>query len=155
MIYHGEILNHELNLSPIQSKLRQQWLNSMKDGVRVKEVLTKEGTAKTVQQIRTIFGMVIALIIEGFNDLGWDSSYLLNTKLPTGIPVTKGLLKEYFYVVCPIEDDEGNRITLSGANITQAMKFIDDTRRWAASQWGMNIPDPDPNWQSKLVGEGR
>lgn len=155
MELHGEILNHELTLSDIQSKSRQQWLASLKDGTRVKETLVRETKEGTYQQIKTIFGLVIAMIVTGFNDLGWDSSYLLKTDLPTGVPITKGLLKEYFYIVCPIEDEEGNRITLSKANIMQRMKFIDDTRNFAASQWGMDIPDPNPNWDKGIVGEGR
>ena len=150
MEFHGEIQRGELTLSPKQSESRQQWLAGLKDGTKIKEILVREVRDGTYKQIQTIFGLVIAYIVEGFNDLGWDSSYLLKTDLPTGIPVTKGLLKEYFYVVCPIEDDEGNRITLSQANVLQRMKFIDDTRNYAASQWGMDIPDPDPNWLRKV-----
>lgn len=153
--YHGQIQNGKLTLSATQRESRQRWLISLKDGSLVKETITKMSHSKTHQQIKTIFGLVIATIIDGFDDLGWDSSIILNTKLPTGIGVTKGLLKEYFYVVCPIEDDEGNKITLSKANIMQAMKFIGDTRNWAASQWGMEIPDPNPDWREAKEKDGK
>jgi len=148
--FHGIVKQGRFLLPPVQKQLRERLLASMKDGTRVKEGLVREVRDGTYKQLQTIFGLVINYIIVSFNDLGWDSSILLKTDLPTGVPVTKGLLKEYFYIVCPIEDEEGNRITLSKANIMQRMKFIDDMRNHAASQWGIDIPDPNPNWQQKV-----
>ncbi len=149
MDFHCTIQNGRLTLSDVQERLRRQSLASIKDGTLVRETIVREGRNKTHQQIKTIFGLVIAMIIQSFEDNGWDSSIILNTELPTGIPVSKDLLKEYFYIVCPIYDDEGNRITLSKATIEQAMKFIDDIRNWSASQWSIAVPDPDPNWRKK------
>lgn len=150
MDFHGTIQKGRLTLPAAQKELRMRSLASMKDGTNVRETIVREGRNKTHQQIKTIFGLVIATIIQSFEDNGWDSSILLNTKQPTGVPVTKGLLKEYFYSMCPIENDEGDRITLSKATIEQAMKFIDNTRNWAASQWSIHIQNPDPNWREKL-----
>lgn len=151
--FHGTIQNGQLILPPIQKWLRQQYFATLKDGTLLRETLTKEGFSKTHRQIKTIFGLVITTVIQNFDDNGWDSSIILNTKLPTGIPVTKELLKEFFYVVCPIFNDEGVRITLRKATIEQAMKFIDDIRNWSASQWSIFVPDPDPNWRENVKGE--
>jgi hypothetical protein len=46
-------------------------------------------------------------------------------------------------------NDEGERITLSKADTSQASKFFEDIRAFAASQWSVNIPDPDPDWKRK------
>lgn len=150
MEFHGEIKDGKLVLSAAQQELRRRLLASYKDGTRVRETLTKKSPAKTHQQIKTIFGLVVAGVLNVFEDNGWDSSILLNTERPTGIPVSKELLKEYFYAVCPIYDNNENRITLSKTTIDKAAQFINETRNWAASQWGIDIPDPDPNWKDKL-----
>jgi hypothetical protein len=123
----------------------------MKDGTPVKMKLTRISPHKTHQQVKTIFGLVIAMIIDVFEERGTDSSILLNTDKPTGVPVSKVLLKEYFYVVCPICDSDGNRITLSKAPIDKAAQFIDEIRNFAATQWSIDVPDPDPNWKLKGV----
>lgn len=151
MNFHATIKDGQLKLSPVETAMRQRLLASYKDGTMVRETITKEGRAKTCKQIETIFGLVMSTVIQYFDDNGWDSSIILNTKLPTGVSATVSLLKEYFYAVCPIEDDEGKRITLSSDKVTTviAAKFIDDTRNYAASQWGIYIPDPSPNWREE------
>ena len=151
MEFHGTIQDGQLTLSAVQEELRKRWLCSIKDRTLVKEAITRTGYNKTHQQVKTVFGLVIATILQNFEDKGWDSSIILNTELPTGMPVTKELLKEYFYTVCTIENDAGDKITLSKATIVQAMKFIDDTRNWSASQWGITVPDPNPNWREVKV----
>jgi hypothetical protein len=125
----------------------------MKDGTPVKMKLTRISPHKTHQQVKTIFGLVIAMIIDVFEERGTDSSVLLNTDKPTGVPVSKDLLKEYFYVVCPIYDSDSNRITLGSRKVTieKAAQFIDEIRNFAATQWSIDVPDPDPNWKLKGV----
>ena len=154
MEFHGTVQNGQHCLPIPLEKLRQRYLQSMKDGTPVKMVLTRISPHKTHQQVKTIFGLVIARILDVFEDNGWDSSILLNTEKPTGVPVSKVLLKEYFYAVCPICDSDGNRITLSKAKIDKAAQFIDETRNFAATQWSIDVPDPDPNWREKKVTNG-
>jgi len=148
MEFHHIKENGRLALSPVQNELRERYIASLKDGTLVRETLTKTKTHKTHQQVKMIFGLVIARILAEFEERGWDSSVILGGDLPTGNPVTKGLLKEYFYVVCPIFDDDGNRITLSGASIEQANQFIDEISNHAA-KWQIFIPEPDPKWRKK------
>jgi hypothetical protein len=152
MEFHGTILKEQLYLSIIQKELRQQFLASLKDGTLIKETLTKRGQNKTYQQVKAFWGMVITMTLAEFDDRGWDTSYLLNMDKPTGIAISKDLLKEYFYAVCPVFDENGKRITLSKMTIEQAMKQFEMVRNFAASQWSIYIPDPDPNWREKKNG---
>lgn len=158
MEFHGTIRNGQIQLPDVQSELRDGFLSSLKDGQLVKLTIVKTDTSKTHQQIKAIFGLAMARICDEFDDRGWDSSVILGNKIPTGVAVSKGLLKEYLYIVCPICDDEGNRITLGRpCSIPQAAKFFEDIRAWSASQWQIDIPNPDPNWyekeQDKVLGK--
>ena len=153
MEFYPTIKSGEPNYPPVQLAMRERYLHSLKDGTKLKETYTKLGKPKSHQQVKTIFGLVIATVLQGFDDNGWDSSILLNMEKPTGVPVSVGLLKEYFYAVCPIEDDDGDRITLSSKKCTmaKAAKFINETRNIASSQWSIYIPDPDPNRNKEKI----
>lgn len=153
MIYTGKIQDGRLTLPNVQRESRKLFLSSMPSGTLIKETIVKISPNKTHKQIKTIFGLVLTMIVEEFNNNGWDSSMILNLSKPTGVEISKNLLKEYFYAVCPISDDEGNNVTLSSASIEQARKFIDNVRNFAVSQWGINIPDPDPNWRNRHLSE--
>ena len=83
------------------------------------------------------------------DDMGYDTSFILNTDKPTGIGITAEHLTTFFYSVCPMFDDDGKHITLSKSNTKQAAKFFDDVRNYLASQWGIHIPEPDIDWKEK------
>jgi hypothetical protein len=139
----------KLTLTAAQSELRARYIATLKDGTLVKETLTKAEINKTHAQIKAIFGLAITVVLDIFEERGWDSSVILGGDIPTGVPVSKVLLKEYFYITCPICDDEGNRKTLSKASIEQAARFFEDIRNLSVAQWQIVIPDPDPNWREK------
>ena len=145
------VQQHSLTADVLQTTLRRRFLTSLKDGTRVSETIKVESPEKTWKQVKTIFGHAIARIKQEFDDRGWDTSVLLNTPDPTGQEVSIGLLKEYLYVVCPIFDDEGNRITLSNKKCDRekSAKFIDAVMTFASSRWQIFIPDPDPEWRTK------
>lgn len=157
MEFHGTIQNGQIQLPDVQSELKSRFLSSLKDGQLIKLTIVKSDTSKTHQQIKAIFGLAMARVCDEFEDRGWDASVLLGNVIPTGTKVSKNLLKEYFYMVCPICDDSGNKVTLSQASIPQAAKFFEDIRAWSASQWQVDIPNPDPNWyekeQDKILGK--
>lgn len=140
-----------LTLSGAQRLLREQYITRLKEGTVVRETLTKTTVNKTHAQIKAIFGLAISFVIERFEEWGWDSSVILGGDIPTGVPVSKVLLKEYFYVMCPICDSDGNRITLSNKNvgIEEANKFFEEIRNLSAAKWQIVIPDPDPEWKKK------
>ena len=121
------------------------FLTASKDG-RYAVECKRTRKDKSQEQLGAIFGLAIAMIIAEFNDLGMDTSYLIKTDKPTGIGVTSDFLKEYFYAVCPVFDDDGKRVTLSRMSTAQAASFFDAIRNYASSQWGIVIPDPDRNY---------
>jgi len=139
-----------IQASKDQMMLRQQYMDSLKEGTEVSVTYKTIGQAKTHKQVKTHFGLVIATILEAFNDRGWDTSILLGGGT-SGVPVSKGLLQEYLYIVCPMYDDDGNRITLSNKNVTsvKCSQWFDDIRNYAASKWYIVIPDPNPEWRKE------
>ena len=149
MEFHYIKQDGRLTLSTTQREQRERFISSLKEGVLIRETLQKAEVSKTHAQIKAIFGLAMALILDEFENRGWDSSIILGGDVPTGVPVSKVLLKEYLYVVCSICDDEGNKKSLGRANIEQASKFFEDIRNWSASKWQIVIPDPDPEWRKK------
>lgn len=104
---------------------------------------------KTWKQCKAIFGVAIENIIEQSKDLGLDVSdllaYLLQDNIPKGQGLTPDFIKELAYIICPTNDDEGNRVTLSKMSTIQAMNFYKGLQNIFAPL-GINIPDPDPEW---------
>ena len=131
----------------IAEEARKYW-SRIKDGTPVVKSLTVPRQGKTNQQVRAIWGLLMAMTLNELNDKGYDTSFLLNISEPTGNPITKEQLCTYLYEVCPIYS-EGIKITLSKANIEEAAKFFEDCRNFIASQWGIHIPDPNPEWSKK------
>ena len=137
-------------LSPRTDAIQKDYdsfVSTAKDGCYV-ETLQLAKKPKSEQQVRAIFGLAIKTIVTTFDDNGWDTSYLLKLDIPTGNPVTKGLMKEYLYSVCAIQDEEGNLVTISKMNTVQAAQFFDAIRNFAVTQWGIYIPEPNPNWRT-------
>ena len=138
----------DLEVTGRQAELRRQWLSSQKDGAVVKETLEKETLPKTNQQVKMHWGLAIAMIIEEFNHKGWDSSMLFNfpTTQGSGSAVTGDQLQEYFYALFPVYRDD-RRIGLSRMSTVEASTFFDQIRNFAASQWSINIPEPQKDWK--------
>ena len=151
MKFSGTTYQGNLTLSPLQLKLRRDYLKNMKDDTPVSEEIKPIRKGKTHQQIKTIFGLAIATILDEFEDRGIGTDELLGLEIPTGNPVSKGMLKEYLYSVCTIYSEDGKRITLSHKDCTTkcASDFFDAIRNFMASQWGVYVPEPDPNWNVK------
>ncbi|MFA5381938.1 MAG: hypothetical protein WC356_02145 [Candidatus Micrarchaeia archaeon] len=145
---YGVIANGEFQATPEQQRIETHYLQSFKDGTLVERIVKKYSQPKTQQQLGAYFGLALTMIVAEFNDRGYDTSYLLRIDTPTGIGITKYLLKDYLYSVCPIYNDNGERITLAKASIEQTAKHFDDVRSFCASQWGIVIPDPDKNFRN-------
>jgi len=116
---------------------------------RYKITIARKLPDKSQKQLGVIFGLVIGKTLAAFDDLGYDTSYLLKLDKPTGTEVTVELLKEYLYAVCPIFDEQGKRVTLSKMDVAQATKFINDIRNFISSQWEIYIDDPDKDWDKE------
>jgi hypothetical protein len=111
---------------------------------------------KTWKQCKAIFGVAFQNIIAQANDLGIDVSYLLKYLLQDNIPKGQGLTTDFLielaYIICPTNDEEGHRITLSKMSTVQAMKLYEGLQNIFAPI-GINIPDPDPEWFKKQSKE--
>ena len=127
-----------------------EWLDAERNGC-----LSLEGKRavkpKSNQQVKMIFGLMIESTIVQCNDLGIDISYLLKylvDEFPKGQGITKPFLHQLMYVICPMTDDEGRRVTLSKMSTVQAANLFDSFRTILAPL-GVVIQDPDPSWREK------
>ncbi len=94
--------------------------------------------------------MAIARILYVFNERGIDLKTFLNSELiRPGIPVNKVVMKEYLYAVAGFVGDDGEAKTLHAMNSVERSRFFENIRTHAASQWDIQIPDPEPHWNMK------
>lgn len=112
--------------------------------------------SKSQEQLGAHFGLMIQEAIAKANDDGMDTSTflkeLVKDDIPSGVGLTKDFLKEIFYALCPIYDDEGRRVTLSKASTLQASKHFNDCRNLLAGH-GIFIDEPNPRWKEKESAE--
>jgi len=147
MDFHGKKINGLPVYPPaIEEQRRRAWAK-VKEGGQFKSSLTVPRPGKTKNQLGAIWGLLMAKAVLQLDEQAMDTSYIFKVDSPTGTRITKDLLCEYLYNVCPIFEG-GKRITLSQMDTEQANKFFEDSRAWLASQFGIDIPDPNPNWQS-------
>lgn len=107
---------------------------------------------KTNKQVKTIFGLLISHTIEEVNDMGLDTSgflkLLLQEDLPSGVPLRKDTLYALLIDLCPVYNENHEKLTLSKMNIAQAGQFFNDCRDLLASR-GIYISDPSPTWKEE------
>lgn len=149
MDFHGTKKDGKAIFPPAIAEERRRYWEKIKDGAAFKESLTVPRNPKTQLQLGSIWGLMLSQAAGELNDRGYDTSFIYNLPDPTGIPIDKDDLCDYFYNACPIRNESGERITLSKADTKQAAVFFDKCRNYMASQWGIIIPDPDPNWKNK------
>lgn len=149
MRFFAQLVKGKVEFYPAQEILKDQFLSRIKEFSPLLVDISVRREPKTQQQLGAFWSMVIARVIDEFESLGFDTSYLLRLPEPTGVAISPELLKEYLYAVCPQFDDNGKRVGLSKMNTLQAAKFFDDTRNFISSQWGIWIPEPDKNWRNK------
>jgi hypothetical protein len=146
--FYGAKYQGEIKYDESQTELLTRFLATLKDGVLLHVRVEKETRPRTNKQLATIFGLLLARVKQFFDDSGWDTSYIFRIDNPTGVGVSVEQLKDYFYALYPMASDNGKRHTLSTASTEQAAKFFEDVRNHVAS-WGIQVPDPDPNWRQK------
>lgn len=128
---------------------KQRFWKGIKEGAIVESSLTVKRADKTENQLGAIWGLMLAQACDILDDRGYDTSFIYNLPLPTGIKISKDLLCSFFYNACPIFSYEGKVITLSKTSTTEASKFFEDVRAWMASQWSIVIENPDKQWKEK------
>lgn len=147
MKFPATIQQGQIVMRPVVEESRRRFLATLKDGTLVNEDITKFHPNKTPNQLGAIFGLALAQIEAELSNRGWDSSVVMRIDRPTGIAVTKDMLKQFFYSLFPELDDGGKQITLSRMDTTQAARFFENIRNFAASQWSIVIPEPNPSWK--------
>lgn len=148
MKFAGTKQDSGMTFSVHQITLRKHYLDSLKNGTPLTEEIKPVRQEKSWKQVKTIFGLAIQRILDDFEERGIGTDELLGLSIPTGNPIHKGMMKEYLYAVCPIYSEDGKRITLSHKDCTTkcASDFFEAVRNFMSSQWGVYIPDPNPDW---------
>lgn len=144
----------ELKLHPAMDEAKRRWIASLKDETPIEITLSKITNHKSTKQLGAYFGLMLTQAVIWLEDNGYDTSFILRVDKPTGIAITKDALKDYLYSVCPIYRN-GEPITLSKANMEETAKHYDDCRNFMASQWGLVIPETNPNWKAELTENGK
>ena len=146
MKFHGTKTNGKFVApAPIAELARRHW-ESIKEGSEVVKDVYVPRNSRSEKQLGAIWGLMLSTVSIELSDMGYDTSIIYNLDQPTGIEIAKDDLCNFFYSACPIWRD-GKRITLSKADTKEAAKFFEDIRNYASSQWGINVPDPNPNWK--------
>lgn len=155
MDFYGTKLNGKPYYSPVMAEKRRKRWDEIKEGGHFKSSLTVPRADKSESQLGMIWGLLMAKAVSKLADRGEDTSLILGIDKPTGVGISERALCYYFYSACPIFNEAGERITLRDSNTEEASKFFSDVRNYMASQpkWGINIPDPNPNWQNETIGD--
>ena len=148
MKFPGVKTNGQLVHAPAIAEAKRKYWERAPEGAMIESSLTVKHKDKTSNQLGAIWGLMLTQAVSKLDDRGYDTSFIYNLSKPTGIAITKDDLCHFFYNACPIYNDN-QRITLSKSDTKQAAKFFDDVRDFMASQWGIYIPEPDPNWREK------
>jgi hypothetical protein len=144
---HGRIRGGVIVLSPQMVALRDNFARRLKDDTPIRIVLTRIGRAKTAQQVKCHWGLVLGMIREQFRERGMDlATFLGSSLIPEGIEVPTDVIQAVLYACCNDVGDNGERKTLSRMDTVEASRFFEKCRIHAASAWDIQIPDPDPAW---------
>lgn len=146
--YIGTIQGGNFRLSPDQASARQRYLAGQKDGTVVEEVFAKVYALRSQKQLGSWFGLFCQTVLAALSDRGWDTSYIFKLSQPTGIEVTKDLLKEFMYSVCSTKGK-----TMSKMDTKEMAEFFDSCRNFVASQWSIAVAEPDPLYKEKQNGK--
>ncbi len=112
----------------------------MKNGQQVKEVLTKKGRAKSINQVRTHFGLVVEMIRKRFEEIGVDVC---------GVCPNKLMIHDILKKSCGGVGDMGEILGLSEMSTAQANVFFENCRTWGAKELQLDIPNPDKDWRKQ------
>ncbi len=108
------------------------------EGNFVRGRLSRVGKSKSNQQVKTHFGLAVAMIRQAMIDKGWSIC---------GIAPNKQMIHEILLKSCGGVGELGQSKRLSEMTTTEAAQFFENIRDWAATQLGIVIPDPNPNWR--------
>jgi hypothetical protein len=151
MKFYANIQSGKVAMSLEQESLWAQHLNTYKSTDLIQIEVKKYRAPKSRNQLGAWFGLFANMVCAEFDSRGWDTSYVFTLDKPTGIGIKPDLLKDWMYSLCPVYAD-GKPIRMSDdAMTTEKMaEFFDNCRNFAASQWSIFVPEPDPKWKEKV-----
>jgi len=135
----GVAKNGRYVLPPTNDELLTRWLSDC-EGHFVKAKWTKVGKPKTAKQVRTHFGLAVAVTRQAMIDKGWAIC---------GVPPNKSMVHEILSKACGGVGPLGENVRLSEMTSDQCVKYFENICDWAATELGAFIPSPDPNWRNK------
>ena len=139
----GIAKNGRYILQPNNEKLLTLWLNDC-EGSFVRATWQKVGKSKTTKQLGVHFGLAVEMIRQAMIDNGWDICH---------VAPNKEMVHEILLKSCGGVGELGATKRLSEMTTVEASKFFENIRAWAATQLGIDIPNPAPNWKDN-VGAG-
>jgi len=134
-----------------QSQMRRaEFVNNIKDGKYVREVLTVPNKGKSWAQCKLIFGNMIANAVRQANERHITVERFLSIALkhlqkniPIGIPLDEGFMHQFMYIISPTFNTDGEPVTLSRMDKDQASRLFKLMQIFLASP-GLEIRIDDP-----------
>lgn len=148
---HKDEKSHK-NVFPDEQLLQYKaWWADLKDGAKICVTYKLDRQQKSWNQVKNHFGNAMMKIVREFDERGWDASIVYRMDKPMGVPVNMAMLQEFFYAIFPTHDDDSKLITMSNEHYTtiHCSEFFENIRNYAASQWSIQIPDPNINWKDE------
>jgi hypothetical protein len=137
----------ELRLSPEMARLKEAYIQKLREDEPVIISIKRLSRNKTWQQVKCHWGLVVTTIRREFADRGMDLATFLNSPtIPNGLEVPADVIQAVLYATCNDVGENGERKTLSKMSTVEASRFFSKCQNYAASAWAIQIPDPDPLW---------
>jgi len=145
-------------MSAIDLERKRNWLKAHQNGSDVIMTLSEVKAPKSNAQVRAFWGLFIKTCMEHFQEHYTDTTELLRLLIkflienrPSGCEITESFLKETMYLLNPMYDDDGKRITLSHimADKAKVAEFYDNCCNLVAAIWGIYVPEPQKDWRDK------
>ena len=138
----------EVAYPPAQLEAEKAFIASLSDGTPVVRETTVWRDKASQKQRGAYFGLFCKVVLEQWRDIGIDTSYIYRLEKPTGIEVSSDELKLYLYSVCPTFRN-GKKVTMRDMDTQEMASFFDRCLKFASSQWGIVVPEPDEKWRLK------
>jgi len=128
----------------VEEEKRKRW-ESIPDGKTVNLPIVVPNDGKSWAQCKLIFGNMIANAVHQANEKAITVDkfliFLLNQEEQKPVPIDKDFLHAFMYIISPTFSDDGNPITLSKMNKSQASRLFKVTQTFLAGM-GIKIDDP-------------
>jgi len=147
MEFHGvkQTDSAKLKFAPGIAESIASWIKSLKDGQDVRLTMTKVRSKRTDRQLKTIWGFLLPIAMDAFNQAGIDCM---------GVPLSRDMAKKILYHYCAGVGESGETVTLSDQDIPECMEFFERCRNWLAEAFKVVVPDPNIFWKNSVVSDG-